>query len=156
MDRIFLAPWLPPPEPSLARLAMEAADAEGLATLRAWPELRKGGIGFQELPPFLPWLGRQGAQQHLVLLQVREVGALVPGAQTRSLPPGWLQALDLGALARPLARHPALGGHASVQVVHLEGPGRALLRTLGEPGDAVVRAVLARVSGLDDWRISNI
>ena len=151
MDSIFLEPWFPPNEPSLARLAMEAADAAGLQSLRAWPEVRKGGIGFQDLPPFLPWHGRQGGQHHLVLLQAREVGALVPGAHTRGLPAGWLEALDLGALARPLVRHPDFQGQASVHVVQLAGPGQGMVRTLGEPGEAVVKAVLARVSGVVDW-----
>jgi hypothetical protein len=151
MDGIFIEPWIPPLEPDLARLAMESADLAGLPALEAWPEHAKGGIGFQALPPFLSWSGRQGAQRHLILLQAREVGGLVPGARTQSLPAGWLQALDLGALAGPLARHPALGGAASVHVVHLPEPGVAVVRTMGEPGEAVVRAVLARLTGLECW-----
>jgi len=153
MDRIFLAPWLPPAEPDLARLAMETADALGWPSLRAWPEHRKGGIGFQDLPPFLSWLGVDGDRRHLVLVQAREVGALVPGARIEPLPSGWLEALDLRALAGPLARHPALGGAASVHVVHVAGPGRAVVRTWGEPGAESVRGVLARLSGVEAWAL---
>ena len=54
-----IAPWLPPDHPDLARLAMAAADAAGIPTLRAWPEFRKGGVGFGDLPPFLAWRGRE-------------------------------------------------------------------------------------------------
>jgi len=58
MDGIFLEPWLPPGEPDLARLAMVAADAAGVRDLRAWPELRKGGMGFGLLPCLAwPWSG---------------------------------------------------------------------------------------------------
>ena len=175
MDRIFIEPWLPPLEPSLARLAMEAADAAGLQSLGAWPEVSQGGIAFQAFPPFLPWHGLQAGRHHLVLLQAREVGgvvrgahlqglapggpgaefqglgARVPGPRSRALPPGWLEALDLGALARPLARHPAFGGQASVHVVHLPEPGRGVARTLGEPAEALVKAVLAKVTGREAW-----
>ena len=153
MDGIFVAPWIPPAEPDLARLAMETADLEGLAALGAWPEHRGGGIGFGALPPFLSWLGVAGGRQHLVLLQAREVGGLVPGARSRPLPEGWLEDLDLEALGRPLARHPALGGAASVHVVGLVGPGRGRVRTLGEPEAGLVAAVLARLTGLDDWSL---
>jgi hypothetical protein len=156
MDGIFIEPWILPLEPDLARLAMETADLAGLPALNAWPEQRKGGIGFQSLPPFLSWSGRQGEHRHLVLLQAREVGGLVPGARIQSLPPGWLAALDLRALAGPLARHPALGGAASVHVVHLPEPGVAEMRTLGEPGPAVVRAVLGRLTGLERWEIRHL
>jgi hypothetical protein len=151
MDAIFLEPWIPPMEPDLARLAMEAADAAGLQALRAWPEHRNGGVGFGALPPFLSWHGREAGRHHLVLLQAREVGALVPGARSKALPDGWLAALDLESLARPLAMHPELGGEASVQVVHLEGPGRGVVRTWGAPGLEVVRGVLVRLSGLTHW-----
>ena len=153
MDGIFVAPWIPPAEPDLARLAMETADLEGLPALRAWPEHRGGGIGFGDLPPFLSWLGVAGGRQHLVLLQAREVGGLVPGARSRPLPPGWLEGLDLEALGRPLLRHPALGAAASVQVVGLDGPGRGRARTLGAPEAGVVAAVLARLTGLEGWSI---
>ena len=153
MEPIFLAPWLPPAEPDLARLAMEAADEAGVLAVNSWPERRKGGIGFGTLPPFLPWRGQDGAGQHLVLLQVREVGALVPGARTQALPAGWLQSLDLAALAAPLARHPDLGGAASIHVVQLSGPGQARVRSWGANGEAVVRAVLERVSGLERWSL---
>lgn len=156
MDSNFLEPWLVPPEPDLARLAMEAADAAGLAVLDAWPEQRKGGIGFGTLPPFLSWQGQAGAGRHLVLLQAREVGALVPGARMEPLPPDWLADLNLAALARPLAMHPALGGRASVHVVQLPSPGRGLVRTLGEPAPGLVKAVLVRVSGLADWVVRSL
>ena len=148
-----LQPWVPPAEPDLARLAMAAADDAGAAELRAWPEARKGGIGFGDLPPFLAWRGTAGGQHHLVLLQVREVGALVPGARMAPLPAGWLEALDLEALARPLARHPAFPGGASVQVVHLPGGNVAQVRTWGTPAPALVAEVLRRLSGLQDWRM---
>lgn len=147
-----LQPWLPPAEPDLVRLAWEAADAEGIAALHAWPEVRKGGIGFGDLPPFLAWRGTSGHRHHLVLLQAREVGALVPGARTTPLPAGWLEALDLEALARPLARHPAFPGGASVHVVHLPGGNVARIRTRGEAATALVAEVLRRVSGIQVWR----
>jgi hypothetical protein len=146
-----IAPWLPPDHPDLARLAMAAADAAGVPTLRAWPEFRKGGVGFGGLPPFLAWRGREDGRDHLVLVQPREVGALVPGARTAPLAESWLEQLDLDSLARPLARHPDFPGGASVHVVHLAGPGRARVRTWGEPGPAVVAAVLERLTGLDRW-----
>lgn len=147
-----IAPWLPPEQPDLARLAMAAADAAGVAELRAWPEARKGGIGFGDLPPFLCWQGQEGGRRHLVLLQAREAGALVAGARTAPLPERWLETLDLDSLARPLACHPDFPGGTAVHVVRLAGPGRARVRTLGEPGPGVVRAVLERVTGLGGWR----
>ncbi len=133
---------------------MAAADAEGVGQLRAWPERRKAGIGFGDLPPFLCWRGEEGGRQHLVLLQPREVGALVPGARSTPLPERWLERLDLESLARPLARHPDFPGGAAVHVVHLAGPGRARVRTLGEPGAGVVRTVLARLTGLEAWDLA--
>ncbi len=147
-----LQPWVPPAEPDLARLAMEAADEAGVASLRAWPEARKGGIGFGELPPFVSWRGTLDGHPHLVLLQAREVGALVPGARTAPLPPGWIGALDLEALARPLARHPAFRGGASVHVVHLPGGNVARVRTWGTAAPELVADVLRRVSAIQDWR----
>jgi len=146
-----IGPWLPPEQPDLARLAMAAADAAGIRELRAWPELRKGGIGFGDLPPFLSWRGEEGGRLHLVLVQPREVGALVPGARSAPLPERWLESLDLDSLARPLACHPDFPGGASVHVVRLAGPGRAQVRTLGEPGPALVRAVLERLTGVVAW-----
>jgi hypothetical protein len=146
-----LGPWIPPEHPDLARLAMEAADAAGIRSLDAWPELRKGGIGFGALPPFLAWRGLEGGRQHLVLLQAREVGALVPGARLPNLPADWLGQLDLDSLARPLAGHPDFPGGAAVHVVHLPGAGRARVRSFGAPGLAVVRAVLERLTGVGTW-----
>lgn len=146
-----IAPWLPPEQPDLARLAMAAADAAGIRELRAWPELRKGGIGFGELPPFLTWRGQEAGRHHLVLVQPREVGALVPGAKRVRLPEDWLESLDLESLARPLGCHPDFPGGAAVHVVRLAGPGRAQVRTLGGPGPAVVRAVLERLTGTKEW-----
>jgi len=151
MDGIFLEPWLPPAEPDLARLAMEAADDAGLGALAAWPEWRKGGVGFLDLPPFLPWHGVLGGRHHLVLVQPREVGALVPGSRPAAMPSGWLDSLDLPALARPLARHPGLGGQASVHVVQLLGSGRALVRTFGEACPDLVTSVLQRLTGVAAW-----
>jgi hypothetical protein len=130
---------------------MAAADIAGVKELRAWPELRKGGIGFGDLPPFLAWQGQEGDRNHLVLVQPREVGALVPGARTVALPEGWLEDLDLDSLARPLACHPDFPGGAAVHVVRLTGVGRARVRTLGEPGPDVVRAVLDRLTGVGAW-----
>lgn len=148
-----LQPWLPPDEPDLVRLAWEAADEAGVAELRAWPERRKGGLGFGDLPPFLAWRGLRDGHPHLVLLQPREVGALVPGARPAGLPADWLAALDLAALARPLARHPAFPGGASVHVVRLPGGPRAEVRTWGEPAPDLVAAVLGRVGCFQDWEV---
>jgi len=146
-----IEPWLPPEQPDLVRLAMAAADAAGVAELHAWPELRKGGIGFGALPPFLSWRGREHGREHLVLVQPREVGALVPGARSVPLPGRWLEDLDLENLARPLSHHPDFPGGAAVHVVRLAGVGRAQVRTSGDPGLAVVRAVLERLTGVGDW-----
>jgi hypothetical protein len=149
-----LQPWLPPTEPDLVRLAWEAADAAGVAALRAWPERRMGGIAFGGLPVFLAWRGTQEGGSHLVLLQAREVGALVPGARRPGLPEGWLDTLDLASLARPLARHPDFPGGASVQVVHLPGGNLARIRTWGAAEPGLVAEVLRRLSGLEGWRFA--
>jgi hypothetical protein len=148
-------PWIPPAAPDLAALAMEAADEAGVASLRAWPELRKGGIAFGGLPPFLCWRGQDAGGWHLVLLQAREVGALVPGARIDPLPAGWLEALDLDALARPLARHPAFPGGASVHVAHLPGGDRARVRTFGTPAPELVAEVLKRTSHIQIWNLAD-
>ena len=147
-----LQPWLPPSEPDLVRLAWEAADAAGVAELRSWPEVRKGGIGLGSLPAFLAWRGTLEGRYHLVLLQVREIGALVPGARKAGLPEGWLETLDLPSLARPLARHPDFPGSASVHVVHLLGGNRVRVRTWGDAAPSLVAEVLRRLSGLEGWR----
>lgn len=148
-------PWIPPREPDLARLAMAVADQLDVRELRAWPEARKGGIGFGTLPPFLSWLGIQQGQHHLVLLQAREVGALVPGARIAPLPERWLDTLDLEALARPLAHHPAFHAGASVHVVHLKRDGEAQVRSYGDPAPNVIRAVLERLSDVQAWSFSD-
>ena len=148
-----IEPWLPPEQPDLARLAMAAADAAGVAELRTWPERRKGGIGFGDLPPFLSWRGREDGREHLVLVQPREVGALVPGARNAPLPGRWLEDLDLENLARPLAGHPDFPGGAAVHVVRLTGIGRAQVRTSGAPGPAVVRAELELLTGVERWEL---
>jgi hypothetical protein len=153
MNGLFLEPWIVPPEPSLMRLALEAADEEGLDRCDAWPEGARGGVVFGGLPPFLTWHGILGGRHHLLLLQAREVGALVPGARITTLPEGWLENLDLVALARPLSRHPAFPGGAAVHVVRVLGPGRAALRSLGESPGGVPGEVLARVSGVDPWEV---
>lgn len=134
---------------------MEAADEAGLPTLRAWPEVRKGGIGFGDLPPFLCWRGRGMGGWHLVLLQAREVGALVPGARTAPLPDGWIEALDLPALARPLARHPVFPGGASVHVVHLPGGESYRVRTFGTAALEIVTEVLKRTSHIQIWNLAD-
>ena len=154
MPDFELDPWIPPAEPDLARLAMAAADAEGVAELSAWPEADKGGVRFGGLPPFLAWRGRVDGRVHLVLLQPREVGALVPGARTAPLPPRWLEALDLESLARPLRHHPELAGCA-VQVVGLPAPGEARVRSAGPSAPALIAAVLDRVSGVKVWSFAD-
>lgn len=146
-----VAPWIPPASPDIAALAMEAADEEGLPSLRAWPEVRNSGIGFGALPPFLCWTGEAGGHWHLVLLQAREIGALVPGARMEPLPEGWLEALDLGALARPLARHPVFSGGASIHVVHLPGGEAFRVRTFGSAAPDLVAEVLKRTSHIQSW-----
>ncbi len=156
MAELTVEPWILPPRPDLARLAMEVADELGVESLRAWPEARKGGIGFGALPPFLSWRGFLDGRPHLVLLQPREVGALVPGARMEPLPPRWLEDLDLDALARPLARHPAWGAAvASVHVVRLAGAGAARVRTAGEAAPELVRAVLERLSEVRVWSFAD-
>ncbi|MBK8725650.1 MAG: hypothetical protein IPL96_06235 [Holophagaceae bacterium] len=156
MAALTVEPWILPLRPDLARLAMEAADALGVEALRAWPEARKGGIGFGALPPFLSWHGLEEGRHHLVLLQPREIGALVPGARMEPLPPRWLEDLDLTSLARPLARHPAWGGAvASVHVVRLPKVGEARVRTDGTAAPELVRAVLARLSEVQVWSFAD-
>jgi hypothetical protein len=135
---------------------MDTADALGIESLRAWPEARKGGIGFGILPPFLSWHGRLGNAHHLVLLQPRELGALVPGARTAPLPPRWLEDLDLESLARPLAHHPAWGGAvASVHVVSVPKAGEAQVRSLGSVAPDIVSTVLNRVAEARVWSLSD-
>ncbi len=148
-------PWLPPTTPDLGLLAMDAADEAGLSSLRAWPEVRRGGIAFGGLPPFLCWRGQEDGAWHLVLLQAREVGALVPGSRTAPLPEGWFDALDLPALARPLARHPAFPGGASVHLVHLPGGGVFRVRTFGRPAPGLVEEVLKRTSHIQVWNLAD-
>lgn len=155
MTGLKVEPWIPPREPDLARLAMEVADQLDLRELYAWPEARKGGIGFGSLPPFLSWLGVRDGAFHLVLLQAREVGALVPGARTAPLPPHWLENLDLESLARPLAHHPAFQTVAAVHVVHLKGNGVAQVRSYGDPAPEVIRAVLEKLSDVRVWSFSD-
>ena len=155
MDELRVEPWVPPSHPDLARLAMEVADRFDVRELSAWPEARKGGIGFGSLPPFLSWSGVENGKQHLVLLQAREVGAMVPGARTAPLPRQWLESLDLESLARPLAQHPAFGDGASVHVVHLKPKGEAQVRTFGEAAPAVVRAVLERLTDVQVWNFAD-
>lgn len=133
---------------------MEAADAEGVASLSAWPEEDKGGVRFGGLPPFLVWWGVAEGRIHLVLMQPREVGALVPGARTASLPGGWLEALDLESLARPLRHHPDLMDCA-VHVVSLPVSGEAHVRSAGPAAPGLITAVLDRVSGVKVWSFAD-
>lgn len=154
MPDFDLQPWIPPATPDLTRLAMEAADEEGVVSLAAWPEADKGGVRFGGLPPFLAWRGVAEGRIHLVLLQPREVGALVPGARTAPLPMGWLEALDLDSLARPLRHHPDLGGCA-VQVVSLPASGEAHVRSAGPSAPGLIAAVLDRVSGVKVWSFAD-
>lgn len=155
MIELRVEPWILPRLPDLARYAMEVADRLDVRELRAWPEARKGGIGFGNLPPFLSWLGVRDGGFHLVLLQAREVGALVPGARTAPLPPRWLETLDLESLARPLAHHPAFEGGASVHVVHLERAGKVQVRSYGDAAPDVIRAVLEQLSDVRVWNLSD-
>lgn len=152
MPEIHAEPWIPPAEPSLPRLAMAAADRDGLPSLRAWPEASGNGVRFGALPAFLAWRALAGGW-HLVLLQARELGALVPGARTAPLPGDWLERLDLPALARPLALHPDFPGGASVHVVQVRGPGAAAVRSTAPAPPGLLAGVLARLSGLEAWRI---
>ena len=154
MPDFELEPWIPPAKPDLARLAMEAADAEAVTALSAWPEADKGGVRFGGLPPFLAWRGMVEGRIHLVLLQPREVGALVPGARTAPLPKGWLGALDLDSLARPLRHHPQLMGCA-VHVVSLPTSGEAHVRSAGPAASDLIAAVLDRVSGVKVWSFAD-
>ena len=154
MPDFELEPWIPPAKPDLARLAMEAADAEEVAELSAWPEADKGGVRFGGLPPFLAWRGGLEGRIHLVLLQPREVGALVPGARTAPLPKAWLEVLDLDSLARPLRHHPGLLGCA-VHVVNLPASGEARVRSAGPAAPELIAAVLDRVSGVKVWSFSD-
>jgi hypothetical protein len=156
MNGNFLEPWFPSPEVDLMRLALEAADDAGRAACDAWPELRKGGVAFGDLPPFLCWRGRDGLGEHLLCLQPREAGALVPGARVGPLPPGWLETLDMDAFAAPLARHPDFPGGASVQVVGILAPGRAKVRTWGRPAPHLVAAFLARTTVVPDWGVEPV
>ena len=155
MDDLKVEPWVLPYQPDLARLAMEVADQLDVRELRAWPEARKGGIGFGSLPPFLSWLGVKDGKRHLVLLQAREVGAMVPGARTAPLPNQWLESLDLESLARPLAHHPAFRDGASVHVVHLKPKGEAQVRSFGDAAPDVIRAVLERLSDVQVWSFAD-
>jgi hypothetical protein len=150
-----VAPWLPPTSPDLAALAMEAADDAGIVSLRCWPEVRRGGIAFAGLPPFLCWRGQDHQGWHLVLLQAREVGALVPGARTAPLPEGWLESLDLDSLARPLAKHPDLPGGASVHVVQLPGAEAFRVRTSGSAAPELVAEVLRGTSHIQVWNLAD-
>ena len=151
---LSVQPWIPPSTPELAVLAMEAADEAGLPSLRAWPEVHKGGIAFGGLPPFLCWHGVTGGGSHLVLLQAREVGALVAGSRTAPLPDGWFESLDLPALARPLARHPDFPGGTSVHVVHLPGGAGFKVRTFGHPAPELVAEVLKQTSHIQIWNLA--
>jgi hypothetical protein len=159
MADLHLEPWIPPAEPDLARHAMDVADRLDVAELRAWPEHRKGGIGFWVLPPFLSWHAVKDGAHHLVLLQPREVGALVPGARTEALPNRWIVTLDFESLARPLAHHPAWGGAvASVHAVSVKPQSEGaevLVRSYGPEAPDVVRAVLDEVSSVRLWSFAD-
>jgi hypothetical protein len=148
-------PWIPPASPDLAGLAMAAADDAGCEVLRAWPEIGRGGLVFGGLPAFLCWQGLVAGRWHLVLLQPRELGALVPGARTAALPAGWLDALDLQSLARPLARHPDFPGGCSVHVVSLPQPGRFRARTFGIDAAGLIAEVLRRTSSISEWQAAD-
>ncbi len=154
MARNLVEPWIPPAQPALGRLAMQAADESGQADVRGWPEVHGNGVRFGELPTFLCWIGGENGRHHLVLLQARELGAIVAGARPAGLPAGWLGDLDLEALARPLSRHPAFPGGASVHVVHVPRAGEARVRSAGIPAGAILEEILARLTGIPAWQIS--
>ncbi|MBK8794852.1 MAG: hypothetical protein IPN59_17425 [Holophaga sp.] len=149
---IQASPWIPPGLPSLERLAWEAADAADITTLRAWPEVQLAGVAFGGLPPFLCWQVFDGTH-HLVLLQVREIGALLRQSRMEVLPKDWLKTLDLPSLAQPLAIHPDFPGGTSVHVVHLIEPGRLRVRDHGQPAPEAVVLVVARLTGIHDWHL---
>ncbi len=155
MDELFIEPWILPSDPDLARLAMDVADALEVHELRAWPVADKGGIGFGGLPPFVSWHGLQHGKHHLVLLQAREIGALVPGARISPLPARWLETLDLESLARPLAHHPVFEGGASIHLIHLPARGEAQVRCYGDPAPDIIRAVLTRLSDVQVWSFAD-
>jgi hypothetical protein len=90
-----------------------------------------------------------------VLLQAREVGALVPGARTAPLPADWLEELDLDSLARPLARHPAFPGGTSVHVIHLPGGPTFQARTFGRPAPSLLADVLKQTSHIQVWHLAD-
>jgi len=146
------SPWLPPASPSLERLAWEAADAAGLPLLKSWPTISMAGVAFGGLPPFLCWQVFDGAH-HLVLLQVREIGALLRQSNLEVLPEKWLDTLDLEALGRPLAIHPDFPGGASVQIVHLIAPGHLQVRHHGKAAPEVVRYVVEQLTGIREWSL---
>lgn len=112
--------------------------------------MQSAGIAFGNLPPFLCWRAFQ-ENHHLVLLQAREIGALVPGARMAPLPEHWLADLDLESLARPLSIHPDFPGGASVHVVHLAGRGQMQIRSFGEAAPVAVAAVMERLTGISAW-----
>ena len=149
-----LGPWLPPTEPPLPRLAWEAADAEGIASLTAWPEVEGNGVRFGELPVFLCWLGR-GEGDHLMFFQASELGAVVPGARPARLPRTWLEDLDLPGLARPFARHPGLSAGVAVHVVQVQAPGRARVRGSAPP-PAILAQALERFTGFRGWVVEGV
>lgn len=155
MPEIHAEPWIPPAQPDLARLAMEAADRSGAAQVRAWPEVKGNGVDFGGLPTFLAWRAFLG-NWHLVLVQARELGALVPGARMQPLPEAWLEKLDLAALAGPLALHPDFPGGATIHVLRILGPGQAQARSSGPVLPEVLEAVLRRLSGTSGWRFSGV
>ncbi|MDP2876882.1 MAG: hypothetical protein Q8O00_11905 [Holophaga sp.] len=150
MTDLQASPWIPPASPSLERLAWEAADSAGLATLKAWPQVHMAGVAFGGLPAFLCWQVFDGAN-HLVLLQVREIGALLRQSSLEVLPEDWLNTLDLESLARPLAIHPDFSGGVAVHVVQLLGPGHLQVREFPQPAPGAVLYVVERLTGITDW-----
>jgi hypothetical protein len=131
---------------------MAAADEEGLREIKSWPEIRGNGVAFADLPPFLCWTGIADGH-HLVLLQPRELGSIVPGARKSTLPGTWLKDLDLESLARPLRRHPSFPGGAAVHVVRVPRAGEAQVRSKGPSAPALIVEVLFRLSGIGPWRL---
>jgi hypothetical protein len=71
------------------------------------------------------------------------------------MPKGWLDALDLESLARPLSCHPDFPGGASVHVVHLPGGNTCRVRTFGAPAPDLVAEVLSRTTHIQSWILAD-
>ncbi|MBI4913215.1 MAG: hypothetical protein HY823_10795 [Acidobacteria bacterium] len=136
------------------RLVLEAEDREGPLEPPV-PQVRGNGLVLGALPSVLCWRGREGPRVQLMLLQARELGALVPGARMDPLPPGWLDSLDLAGLAQVLRGHPDFGPGCGVHGLAVQGPGAARRRGHGPWSGTLGAGALARLTGIGGWRISD-